>query len=144
MRKGNVDWQKFAESLLWQMIVMHKNDDSGFDIITAQNTEYSIPGYGVGDIGYWRILSYYIGDFKPLTWKELALELGLFTDRLTSDGHNCGICPEHENCKAYFKDDKDHERCNFWGMLMGKKLKTDDGLVYGQLPTDKSVGLTGD
>lgn len=134
MNKNDINWENFAKDLLWRMIVSHKNEDSGYDVITSiANPEYGRHGYNVGDIGAWRFLSFYIGDFKPLTWKELALELGIFADRLTPDGHDCKICPEHKKCQAYFKDDPDHERCNFWGMLTaGTKCKTTDGFVYDE------------
>lgn len=113
MRKDNVDWKEFAEALLWWNVVAHKNEDSYYDLIVSD--KYSNGrGYNVGDIGHFRICSYYVGEFIPLTWKQLALALGLFEDHLIHDGHDCKICPKRDGCTAYFKDDPDHERCNGW------------------------------
>lgn len=112
MNKDNINWQEFAEALLWRNIVHNKNEDSLYDIMLED-----YPGRNIkrGDICCWRICSY-IDPFshKPLTWKELALELGLFTEYLTSDGHDCHKCPEEKTCEAYFKYDPDQERCNGW------------------------------
>jgi hypothetical protein len=80
MRKDNVDWQKFAESLLWHIIVYDKNADSGYDMMSN------------GEIGCFRFSS--IIDpfsYRHLTWKELALELGLFKEYLTPDGINVKV-----------------------------------------------------
>lgn len=125
MRRGDVDWKLFAEDLLWRNIVHGKNDYSGYDIVTDDvpfwakglTTEQIYPrGDKPGDIVRdTRFLSYSIGPTKQLTWKELALELGLFEDILTPDGHDCKICPDREGCHAYFKDDPDQERCSGWG-----------------------------
>lgn len=106
MRKGNVDWKPFCKSLLWMLVLRHKNEESIFDIYTTGGCK--------GEIGSWRFSSAIGGEFKPLTWKELALELGLFTDLLTDDGHDCTKCPDEKNCKAGFKYDKDHECCGWW------------------------------
>ena len=131
MKKGDVNWEEFGKLLLWRMIVRHKNEDSGYDVITSvANPKYGMSGYENGQIGVWRFLSFYIGEFKPLTWKELALELGLFEEDLTPDGHDCKACPNSKECEAYFKDDPDHERCNWWEGLMSKNLKTEDGKTY--------------
>jgi len=122
MRKDNVDWKEFASKLLWCNIVYHKNEYSGYDIITddiPENFKHLTKeqiyqrGYKPGDIvPDTRILSYWIGPTKQLSWKELALELGLFEDLLIHDGHDCNICKKHDKCTAFFKDDPDHERCN--------------------------------
>ena len=112
MNKDNINWKEFAEELLWRNIVYHKNEDSLYDIML-----YDYPDRGIhkGDIGSWRICSYIDPfSYKPLTWKELALELGLFEKHLTPDGHDCKKCPDKENCNAFFKYDTDHERCNWW------------------------------
>lgn len=133
MRKGDVDWKSFAERLLWRNIVYHKNEYSGYDLITDDVPEWmkdkpedqiyprgDKPGEIVRDT---RILSYWIGPTKQLTWKELALELGLFEDILIPDGHDCYVCPERKDCTAYFKDDPDQERCSGWKEEYNK-LKT--------------------
>lgn len=104
MNKNNMDWKSFAESLLWHNIVYDKNGDSGWDIMEDE-----------GEIGHWRFSSIITpGTYKPLTWKELALALGLYEEYLTPDGHDCKNCPERKDCMAYFKDDEDHERCHWW------------------------------
>ena len=88
MRKGDVDWKQFATDLLWFNIVSHKNEYSGYDLVTS----------GDGSQPYWRekkgdivrdvrFRSSFAPPTKQLTWKELALELGLFEDILTPDGH---------------------------------------------------------
>lgn len=113
MNKNNMDWKSFAETLLWYNIVHDKNGDSLFDIMLEDGPE----GRGIkrGDIGHWRIQSYlYPGSHTPLTWKGLALALGLYEDHLTHDGHDCKNCPNRKDCLAYFKDDTDHERCYWW------------------------------
>ena len=112
---GEIDWKSMAEQLLWFNIVSRKNEDSGFDILLIDVPER---GMHKGDIGFFRILSY-IGPetHKPLTWKELALYMGLFLDHLISDGHDCHRCPEECNCRAYFKYEKDQERCSGWERL---------------------------
>ena len=119
MRKGDINWESFGQALLWRTILIEKNKDSGYDIMTEDVPERNMKK---GDIGAWRILSY-IGPFshKPLTWKELALELGLFEEFLTPDGHDCKKCPDRKNCHAYFKDDEDQERCNWWEQNMNKE-----------------------
>ena len=115
MRKGDVDWKQFATDLLWFNIVSHKNEYSGYDLVTS----------GDGSQPYWRekkgdivrdvrFRSAFAPPTKQLSWKELALELGLFEDILTPDGHNCKICPKYDKCNAYFKDDPDQERCSGW------------------------------
>lgn len=113
--KNNINWESFGQDLLWNNIIYHKNEYSGYDIITSINhPEGKRNGFDVGDIGYYDILSFYVGEYKHLTWKELALELGLFEDHLISDGHDCKKCTNHDKCIAFFKDDVDHERCNWW------------------------------
>jgi len=101
--KDNINWEEFAKELLWDNIVFRKNDDSGYE-----------QGDETGDIGHYRYMSAIGESFHPVTWKELALALGLFTDILTPDGHDCHKCPDEKDCIAYFKYDKDHERCNGW------------------------------
>jgi len=116
MRRGDVNWEELAKALLWVNIVKHKNEDSGWDVMTEEGPA----GRDIhkGDVGYWSICSYVDPySHKPLTWKELALELGMFEDILTPDGHDCEICPDKETCQAYFKGDKDEEQCSRWGEL---------------------------
>lgn len=116
MNKNNIDWRQFASELMWRMVVQHKNEDSWYDIMTTD--DYAERGIHNGDISNFRICSYVDPlSHRPLTWKELALELGLFHDRLTPDGHDCRKCPEESTCNAYFKYDTDHERCHTWEQL---------------------------
>lgn len=113
MNKDNINWKEFAEALLWDNIVSRKNEDSLYDIMMEDGPE----GRGIkrGDIGRWRVCSYlYPMSYVHLTWKGLALALGIFEDRLTHDGHDCKKCPNKENCTAFFKNDEDHERCHWW------------------------------
>lgn len=134
------DWESWVESLLWYNIVYHKNEYSGCDLIV--NDAVAGRGYRNGDIvGDTRILSYYIGDVKRLTWKELALALGFFKDHLTSDGHDCEKCEERETCRAFFKDDKDQERCSGW---MEKHGKPDDEKEYRKFIDDLMSTRTGE
>ena len=112
MRRGEVDWKQFAQHLLWCNIVSHKNEDSGYDYVEE-----------TGSIGPYRFSSCYVHPFKALTWKELALALGLFEEHLIPDGHDCHHCKEEKTCKAYFKYDTDHERCNGWPE---NKIETED------------------
>lgn len=123
MTKDNIDWKKFAKSLLWRNIVQNKNEYSGYDIITNdipawckdKPEEACQRGYKPGDIvPDVSFLSYWIGPTKRLTWKELALELGLFNEQLVPDGHDCHKCPKEKTCFAYFKYDPDQERCSCW------------------------------
>ena len=107
MRKGNIDWEQFAKELLWNRIVYDKNGDSGYEI----NTEH--------EVGRFSILAYHTHAYKSLTWKELALELGLQTEQLISDGHDCHECPERETCSAFFKNETDHEQCSGWQKHFG-------------------------
>lgn len=95
MNKDNVDWKEFASWMLWHLIVKHKNEFSGYSIMLEDGPE----GRGIhkGDIGCFSILSYIDPfSYKNLTYKELALELGLWTNYLTSDGHDCEKCPERK------------------------------------------------
>lgn len=113
MNKENINWQEFAQSLLWNRIVYDKNGYSGWDIMLVDGPE----GRGIhrGDIGHWSIQSYLDPlSYAGLTWKGLAVALGIFEDFLIPDGHDCKKCPEREKCQAFFKDDEDHERCNWW------------------------------
>lgn len=107
MRKGNIDWEQFAKELLWNRIVYDKNGDSGYEI----NTEH--------EVGRFSILACRTHPYKELTWKELALELGLWTEQLISDGHDCHECPERETCPAFFKNETDHEQCSGWQKHFG-------------------------
>ena len=118
MNKDNIDWKEFARELIWYNIVYRKNVDSGYDIMLID-----VPGRAKkGDIGHHRIQSYLPPlSYKPLTWKQLALELDLWTEYLTPDGHDCIQCPVSKTCTAYFKGEADHERCNWWGENMTKK-----------------------
>jgi hypothetical protein len=106
MRKDDMDWKALAAQLLWFNIVYRKNEYSGYDVVLD-----SSPREILRDTSF---LSYSVGPVKKLTWKELALELGLFEDILTPDGHDCKNCPQRKDCLAYFKDDPDQERCSWW------------------------------
>ena len=120
MSKNGIDWKEFAEALLWNNVVTKKNEYSGYCIMLEDGPEGK--GIHTGDIGKWAICSYLTpGSYKALTWKELSLALGLWTEHLTSDGHDCSVCPERNSCKAFFKDNKDHERCNWWTENMKKE-----------------------
>jgi hypothetical protein len=123
MRKGDVDWKQFATELLWRNCIHDKNGYSGYDLVTEPE-RYSLfsaldnpfprgdkPGDIVRDTS---ILSYWIGPVKRLSWKELALALGLFEDHFIPDGHDCKKCKCADTCHAYFKDDPDHEVCGWW------------------------------
>ena len=123
MRKGDINWQEFAEHLLWRNVVHNKNEDSGYDIMVDDYPDRNIRK---DDISGWRFCSY-VDPFshKRLTWKELALELGLFEDILTPDGHDCRRCPEEKKCEAFFKYDKDQERCRWWSENMMEEKKDD-------------------
>ena len=121
MTYKDIDWRQFAGELLWHNIVSHKNADSLYDIMLCEGPE----GRGIhkGEIGHWRICSY-VDPFshKPLTWKELAIELGFGEEYgLFWDGHDCDKCPNNKDCTAFFKGDKDHERCNWWMVNMNKE-----------------------
>jgi hypothetical protein len=101
MTKNDIDWKEFATELLWVKIVEDKNKDSGYDISES------------GEIGRWRYSAIKV-PYRRLTWKELALELGVLLEHLTPDGHDCKVCSQRKDCKASFKDDPDQERCNGW------------------------------
>lgn len=119
MRKGDVNWFGFGKELLWHMIVCRKNEDSGYDMITE--------GACAGEIGRWRLSSaVHPSICRGLTWKELALELGLFRKYLTRDGHDCAECPERDKCTAFFKDDRDHEVCGRWMDMNGVPVPEDE------------------
>jgi len=115
--RKDIDWERWVEALLWHQIVYHKNEYSGYDLMVKPleiNGE-KIRGYEKGDIvGDITFLSYYIGETKRLTWKELALCLGFWKDSQLPDYHDCGECPLADNCDAYFKWDEDQERCGGW------------------------------
>lgn len=123
MRKDSVDWKEFATQLLWRNCVHDKNGYSGYDIITdtipawfKDKPEKAYQrGYKPGDIVRdTSILSYYIGPTKKLSWKELALAIGLFEDHFIPDGHDCSKCKVADTCHAYFKDDPYQEVCSWW------------------------------
>lgn len=128
MNKNDIDWKSFAEQLLWRNIVHDKNEYSGYDIVLDKIPPFlqHIPkeqiyprGHKPGDIvGDTRLLSYSIGPTKQLSWKELALELNLFEDILLPDNHDCENCPHNKKCNAYFKYDKDQEKCSWWSENM--------------------------
>lgn len=106
INKNNIDWRAVAAHALWCLCVRDKNEYSGLEISDA-----------TGNIASFSMMAYLPpGESKPrhLSWKQLSLELGLFKDLLTPDGHDCTKCPEEKKCKAFFKHDKDHERCNWW------------------------------
>ena len=118
MNKDKIDWKQLAMELIWHNLVYRKNVDSGYDIMLVD-----VPGQAKkGDIGCFRISSSILPNYyKALTWKQLALELDLWTEYLTPDGHDCIKCPVSKTCTAYFKGEADHERCNWWSENMTKK-----------------------
>lgn len=123
--RDKINWESWVKSLLWHNIVYHKNEYSGCNLMIEPHfSRHYKKGDIVGDV---RFLSYYIGVTRPLTWKELALVLGFWKDHLTPDGHDCEICEDREKCHAYFKGDKDQERCSGW---MEKHGKPDDEAEY--------------
>lgn len=123
MRKGDVDWKEFAKQLLWCKCVEDKNGYSGYDIVVepGPNNVFSFidnpfprghkPGDIVRDTSF---LSYWIGPVKKLSWKELALAIGLFENNFIPDGHDCKKCKCAKTCHAYFKDDPEQEVCGWW------------------------------
>jgi len=109
----HLDYKPFAEQMLWHLIVKHKNEFSGYSVMLEDGPEGT--GLKKGDIGQYSYMSSVPPQSsKPLTYKELALELGLFTEHLTSDSHDCKRCEKESACTAYFKYDTDHERCIGW------------------------------
>jgi hypothetical protein len=121
--RDNIDWQKLTAKLLWYNIIDHKNEYSGYDIITNnipswckdKPEETYQRGYKPGDIiPDVRILSYWVGPTRQLTWKELALALGFWKEQLLPDHHDCKVCEQRKKCKAYFKDNPDQEKCSGW------------------------------
>jgi len=118
-----IDWENLTAKLLWHNVVYHGNEYSGYDIITGEipswckdNPEQAYqrghkPGDIVGDI---RILSYWIGPTRQLSWKELTLALGFWKDILLPDHHDCSICSQRDGCNAYFKDNPDQPKCSGW------------------------------
>lgn len=125
MNKNNIDWEELCKDILWRLTVAHKNEYSGYDIVTevipfwlknASEEEIYPRGNKPGDIVRdTRFLSYSIGPVKKMSWKDLAIELGLGEEfGLFFDGHDCYQCPGNSICNAYFKYDKDHEQCNWW------------------------------
>jgi len=121
--RDNIDWENLTAKLLWHNVVYHGNEYSGYDIITGEipswckdNPEQAYqrghkPGDIVGDI---RILSYWIGPTRQLSWKELTLALGFWKDILLPDHHDCSICSQRDGCNAYFKDNPDQPKCSGW------------------------------
>ena len=108
-----INWKGWVEALLWHQYIFHEDEYSGYELVVkpAEYCSHIKAGDIVGDI---RILSYSIGETKRLTWRELALVLGLLKEYLLTDGHDCQKCPDYKKCKAYFKDDKKQLRCNGW------------------------------
>lgn len=111
MRKGEIQWENFARELLWHEIVYHKNEPSGYYIVDKDCGRYP---KGHIQKGLCVMSDIHPSCYHELTWKELALGLGLFEEYLIGDGHDCKICKSRETCHAYFKDDPDHECCNGW------------------------------
>ena len=109
----NIDWKTWTQALLWHQIVYHKNEFSGYELV-INPAEYTTSVKKGDIIGDTRFLSYYIGETRKLSWKELALCLGLWKDAMLPDHHKCEGCPDEEGCKAYFKYDEDQERCSGW------------------------------
>lgn len=121
----NIDWKTWTQALLWHQIVYHKNEFSGYELV-VNPSEYTTSVKKGDIIGDSRFLSYYIGETRKLSWKELALCLGLWKDAMLSDYHICGECPEEKTCHAYFKYDKDQERCSGWMEKCADKVPTLD------------------
>ena len=90
------------------------NEYSGYDVMTTD--DYIEPrGIRKGDVEKWQFCSYVDPhSHKPLSWREFALELGLFEEFLLPDGHDCKKCPNRKNCIAYFKDDEKQATCDWW------------------------------
>jgi hypothetical protein len=158
LNRDNIDWETLAAQLLWHQVVYHKNEYSGYDIITdyktlpvwcKDNPEYAYPrGNKPGDIVRdIRFLSYWIGPSRQLTWKELALALDFWKENLLPDYHDCSICSQRKDCKAYFKDNKDQERCSGWMQEHGKPNEEEeykkfiDNLLNADSPGSISVDL---
>ena len=115
MNKNDIDWKEFAENMLLHNIVYHKNEYSWYVLILDDCKLYSKGQIVSDDIFAMSTLApHLIGNNKKLSWKELALELGLFEQILIPDGHDCKVCPENKQCRAYFKFDPEQERCNRW------------------------------
>lgn len=111
--RENINWENFTSWILWHEVVYHGNEYSGYDIMVRPLEQMG--GYKKGDIvSDVRFMSYYVGDTRPLTWKELTLALGFWKDILLPDGHKCEECPGEKDCKATFKYDKEQERCSGW------------------------------
>ena len=111
LNRDNINWEDLTAQLLWHNVVYHRNEYSGYDIITGEipfwckdkPEEACQRGYHPGDIVRdIRFLSYYIGPTRQLSWKELTLALGFWKDILLPDHHNCNICSQRKDCKAYF------------------------------------------
>lgn len=117
--QNNIDFKNWVTALLWNQIVYHKNEFSGYELI-INPAEY-VSGYKKGDIiSDTKFLSYYIGETRKLSWKELALAMGFWKDHLLPDYHICGECLLEKKCNAYFKYDDDQERCSCWMDEHGK------------------------
>ena len=123
--QDNIDFKNWVAALLWHQIVYHKNEFSGYELI-INPAEY-VSNYKKGDIiSDTRFLSYYIGETRKLSWKELALVMGFWKDHMLPDHHVCGECPLENKCYAYFKYDDDQERCNGWMESFPDKIQTID------------------
>ena len=66
MKKGDINWEEFAKALIWNRIVYDKNGASGWEVDTTHT------------VGHFSIMACQVHPYKSLTWKELALELGLW------------------------------------------------------------------
>lgn len=73
MKRENIDWKKFAKDLLWDRISKGKDELSNW----GMNRHLELLHFpSIHDDPV----------YKRLTWKELALELGLFEEYLLKDG----------------------------------------------------------
>ena len=155
--RDKIDWENFTAKLLQHNVVYHSDEYSGYDIIISEilswcknNPEQTYQrGYKPGDIvSDTRILSYYIGPTRQLTWKELTLALGFCKDIILPDHHDCNICFQREKCNASFKNNKDQERCSGWMKEHGEPddeeeyKKFIDDLLY--LKYDNNISINFD
>lgn len=114
--KNEPDWKSVAEKLLWYNFISKPHEKSGWCIMDEED-EYTIErGYHKGDVVQGLTFCSFIHPtyYHELTWKDLMWEWGIMKDHIMSDTHDCSKCSEHDTCKAFFKDDKEHEQCSWW------------------------------
>lgn len=112
MNRDSVNYKEMFEQLLWKNIVRHKNKGSGYFKVDRDESDT----YPKGEIFYnlSAVSGLHPDSYHELTWKELAIELGIFEDLIVPDGHDCKECPYESTCTAHFKYDPDQERCSAW------------------------------